>query len=180
MFTPLLVRCGMILPFLPPLADLPPAACLLPTSDGSRTEAVERTTLSPEPPAVAAQTRELVQLRRTLRMSPLAGSVLDADPSISSVGTGAACSDEAEFVQVLHRVVESTPAEISSAAADEPPRPHRSLALESDDTAGFLRSMSRQLDDLANDREDQRDYETADRLRQLSDRLRRRARTETR
>ncbi len=180
MFTPLLVRCGMILPFLPPLADLPPAACLLPASDGSRTEAVERTILSPESPAVAAQTRELVQLRRSLRMSPIAGSVLDADPSTSAAGTGAACSDEAEFIQVLHRVVESAPSEISSTVADEPPGPQQSPALESNDTASFLRGMSRQLDDLANDREDQRDYETADRLRQLSDRLRRRARTATR
>jgi hypothetical protein len=170
----------MLLPFLPPLADLPPTECLAPDSASKRMSVAESPVSLPESQQVGAQAREMVQLRRAIRMSPLSGSMLDFRQDGPPVGTGTTCSDEAEFVQVLHRVVESSPVQPTSGVAADPAVSSDQRRANLADTTGFLRKMSRQLDDLANDLEEEQDYETADRLRELSDQLRQRARAVTR
>ncbi len=169
MFAQLLVTAGLLLPLLPPILVSPPVR-QPPVSQraddlGRSSPPSQAGCLLPE---AAAQAREIAQLRQALSIDPLAGSLLEGSGT-GAVGGGP--STEGEFRQALDIVLGVQPAHPTetgiredAVSASEPPLP------------ALLRDTSRELDDLANDREEQRDYATADRLRELSSRLRGRAR----
>jgi hypothetical protein len=225
MLPQLLVRCGVLLPLMPPVVDVPPEAASTTRMEISFVAAVPRE--SSEPPACPASCSmadEIVQLRRTLLMSPLAGSTLEP----SSVGTqsddGRLSTVPAEqFEQLLRQLLQTRPDETPlqqalewletdeigppngcpgcGMAAAISPSPPSLRALSASETnrvpplppfagspggslvddeqmslSAYLRTVSRQMDQLANDLEDRHEYTKADELRELSQQLRHRTR----
>jgi hypothetical protein len=155
MFDQLLVRCGILLQLLPPVA--------LPSHFDP---------VTPHGQLVG----ELARLHRQLGMSPLAGSSLEQPPQRETPTAHLPQRTmEGEFEQALHEIQgvmeEYTAADETAGYASSEPVATDELSL-----VVFLRAASRRLDQLANDLEEQRDYTTADALRGLSEALRQKAR----
>ena len=174
MFAPWFLRCGILLPFMSPVVNPPPASNWGTSADtgavADRSHGASDPAASSIPGPVAD---EITQLHRALQMSPLAGSALERPPvSTSSDTSRPHASANAAFEQAVRSL---SPARADESLPDM--LPQRPPAGEDDASLPvFLRMISRELDQLANDLEDRRQYTTADEIRGLSQQLRQRTR----
>ena len=132
---------------------------------------------APNPDRQAAQQviDEIRNIRGRLGLNPLAGTSLEA-AGTSLEAAGGRQPGESEFLETLRDVV---PVGEAAPIGDAPPNGNTIPSVEPA-LVSTVRDAARQLADRADEHEQQRDYDRADRLRRLANRLRREARNELR